>query len=67
MQADFCAELLKRLKGEGINTAVDTCGFISRESLDKVIPYTDAFLYDVKAMGEDVHIRCTGQSNRVIL
>ena len=67
MQADFCAELLKRLKEHGVHTAVDTCGFVSREALDKVMPYTDAFLYDVKAMDEDVHIRCTGQSNRIIL
>jgi len=67
VQADFCAELLKRLKEQGIHTAVDTCGFVSRETLDKVIPYTDVFLYDVKAVDEDVHIKCTGQSNRIIL
>lgn len=67
MQADFCAELLRALKEKGIHTAVDTCGFVSRESLDKVIPYTDIFLYDLKAFDEDCHIRCTGQSNRVIL
>jgi len=67
MQADFCAEFLKLLKENGINTAVDTCGFVSREALDKVIPYTDIFLYDLKSFGEDVHIKCTGQSNRIIL
>ena len=67
MQADFCAQLLKALKEEGIHTAVDTCGFVNREALDKVIPYTDIFLYDLKAMDPDVHIRCTGQSNRIIL
>lgn len=67
MQPDFCAELLKALKKEGIHTAVDTCGFVSRDALDKVIPYTDIFLYDLKAMDETVHIRCTGQSNRLIL
>lgn len=66
-QADFCAELLKALKKEGINTAVDTCGFVPREAIDKVIPYTDTFLYDIKAMDEDVHIRCTGQPNKLIL
>jgi pyruvate formate lyase activating enzyme len=66
-QADFCAELLKDLKKEGINTAVDTCGFVSREAIDKVIPYTDTFLYDIKAMDEDVHIKCTGRSNKLIL
>ena len=67
MQADFCAELLKRLKEHGIHTAVDTCGFVSKRSLDKVIPYTDVFLYDMKAYDEDVHIRCTGKSNKQIL
>ena len=67
MQADFCAELLKRLKEENIHTAVDTCGFVSKESLAKVIPYTDVFLYDLKAYDEDVHVKCTGQSNRKIL
>jgi pyruvate formate lyase activating enzyme len=67
MQANFCAELLKELKRLGIHTAVDTCGFVSRNALDKVIPYTDVFLYDIKAYDEDIHIRCTGVSNKQIL
>ena len=67
MQADFCTELLMRLKENGIHTAVDTCGFVSKNALDKVIPYTDVFLYDVKAYDEDVHIKCTGLSNKQIL
>lgn len=66
-QADFCAELLKRLKETGINTAVDTCGLVPREAIDKVLPYTDTFLYDIKAIDEDVHKKCTGQSNKLIL
>jgi len=67
MHPEFCEELLKILKTEGIHTAVDTCGFVSKEALDKVMPYTDIFLYDLKAFDEDVHIKCTGQSNNVIL
>lgn len=67
MQADFCAELLQMLKKEGINTAVDTCGYVPKESIDKVLPYTDTFLYDIKAIDENVHIKCTGKSNRLIL
>ncbi len=66
-QADFCAELLRALKDNGINTAVDTCGFAPKETIDKVLPYTDTFLYDIKAIDEDVHIKCTGQSNKLIL
>lgn len=67
MQWKFCVELLKRLKEEGINTAVDTCGYVSRKVLDAVIPYTDTFLYDVKAITPEVHIRCTGKDNQLIL
>ena len=67
VQADFCAELLKRLKENAVHTAVDTCGYVSKNALDKVIPYTDIFLYDVKAYDEDVHIKCTGISNKPIL
>lgn len=66
LYADFCAELLKRLKAENIHTAVDTCGFVDRAAIEKVAPYTDVFLYDIKAIDEDVHIRCTGQSNQII-
>lgn len=66
-QADFCEELLKKLKQNGINTAVDTCGFIKKQFIDKVVPYTDVFLYDVKAFDEDVHKKCTGKSNKLIL
>lgn len=65
--ADFCAELLMCLKENGIHTAVDTCGFVSKENIDKVLPYADIFLYDIKAIDEDVHIKCTGQSNQLIL
>ena len=67
LQVEFCTELLQELKKEGIHTAVDTCGFVPREALEKVIPYVDVFLYDMKAVDEDVHMRCTGQSNVRIL
>ncbi len=67
MQAAFVAELLKRLREEGIHTAVDTCGYVGRKALDMVIPFTDLFLYDVKAINEDVHVACTGKSNKSIL
>lgn len=67
MQPDFCAELLKRLKENGIHTAVDTCGFVSKDAIDKILPYTDLFLYDMKAFDEKVHVKCTSRSNKTIL
>ena len=67
LQADFCAELLKELKSYGVHTAVDTCGQVAKGALEKVFPYTDVFLYDVKAFDGGVHKRCTGQGNDLIL
>ena len=66
-QADFCAEILSKVKMHGIHTAVDTCGFVKKEAIDKVAPFTDLFLYDMKAFDEDVHVKCTGVSNKIIL
>ena len=66
-QADFCAELLAALKAEGIHTAVDTCGFVKREAFEKVLPYTDIFLYDIKHIDDAAHREGTGQGNGLIL
>ena len=67
MQPEFCIELLKKLKENNINTAVDTCGYADSDIFEKTMPYTDTYLYDVKAIDEDVHIKCTGVSNTKIL
>lgn len=67
MQSAACREILKTMKENGIHTAVDTCGFVPRQAIDAVLPYTDLFLYDLKALDENVHLRCTGQPNRLIL
>jgi pyruvate formate lyase activating enzyme len=67
MQPEFCRELLMRLKANGVNTAIDTCGFASRKAIDAVIEFTDTFLFDVKAFYESTHLRATGQSNKIIL
>lgn len=67
LQADYCRELLQALKAKGIHTAVDTCGYVDRSAIDKVLEYTDVFLFDVKAADEAVHTACTGVSNKKIL
>ena len=67
LQFDFCTELAKILKEHEINIAIDTSGYVKRENIDKMIPYTDTFLFDIKAIDEDVHINCTGVSNKLIL
>lgn len=67
LQSEFCAKVLRRLKHAGINTAVDTCGMVERKDLEAVVPFTDTFLYDLKAIDPKVHKRCTGAENEQIL
>lgn len=67
LQADFCAELLKKLKEYGINCNVDTCGYVDKSAIDKVAPYTDVFLYDIKHPDSDIHKKHTGVPNEKII
>ena len=66
-QGEFAFEIAKLLSQKGISVYIDTCGFVKREIIEKIIPYVDKFLYDIKAIDEDVHVRCTGQSNMIIM
>ena len=67
LQAPFCARLLKKCKENGVHTAVDTSGAVPAEAFRLVLPYTDLFLYDLKAASSDAHRRLTGCGNERIL
>ena len=67
LQIDFLKAILEKCKENGIHTAVDTAGNVPWEYFEKILPYTDLFLYDVKCFSEDLHKEGTGVSNRLIL
>lgn len=67
MHSKFVALVFQQLRAEGIHTALDTCLYAERKALEDVLPHTELFLADLKAMDEAVHIRATGRSNRIIL
>lgn len=67
LQIDPLCELLKMCKENGISTAVDTAGDVPFSSFEKILPYTDLLLYDVKAFTEELHLAGTGVSNVRIL
>ena len=67
LQIDFLTEILKICKKANINTAVDTAGNVPYEYFEKIIPYTDTFLYDIKCISEDLHEKFTGVSNATII
>ena len=66
-QVDLCVNVAKILKERGLHLAIDTCGAVPRDAIEKILPYADAFLFDLKAIDEEVHRFCTGTSNRQIL
>lgn len=67
LQPDLLAELLKRCKEAGIHTAVDTAGHVPFSHFEKVLPYTDLFLYDIKHMDTAKHKEYVGVGNERIL
>ena len=64
---DMLEELLRTCRSEGIHTAVDTAGAVPFEYFERVIPYTDIFLYDVKMLSSERHKFYTGIGNELIL
>ena len=64
---DYIEELCRRIKKEGINIAIDTCGFAPEENYRRLLPYVDTFLYDIKSLNDEVHKKYMGQSNKLIL
>ena len=67
MQPDFLEAILKKCKENGISTAVDTSGYAGWKNFERIIPYTDLFLYDLKCYSEELHADGTGVSNKPIL
>lgn len=66
MQADFAADFFRRLKNGNISTALDTCGMVNFSEFEKILPYTDIVLYDMKLFDADEHLKYTGSSNTLI-
>lgn len=63
----FMEETLRLCKEAGLHTTVDTCGFVPFETFERVLPFTDLFLYDIKITDPAKHKEYTGQSNALIL
>ena len=67
MQSEFCLEIMKVLKANGVSCCVDTSGCVPREKIEMVIDNTEMFLYDIKFIDENLHRKYTGKSNKIIL
>ena len=66
-QLDFCLALLRLAKSREIHTALDTAGSAPWADYEKVLPYVDLVLYDIKIMDSAAHKDYAGLGNEGIL
>jgi len=60
LQSNFVSELFKELKKKKIHTVIETAGCVKWELFEKVLPYTDLFLYDFKSGDAEKLKKATG-------
>lgn len=60
MQTKFLYEITKRCKENHIHTCIDTTGFASLKTIEKIAEVADCFLYDIKLTANDLHQKFTG-------
>ena len=65
-QPRFLATMLERCRDRGIHTAVDTSGHARWEDFERILSWTDLFLYDLKLVDDTAHRRHIGVTNRII-
>jgi pyruvate formate lyase activating enzyme len=66
-QADFASELLKACKAEGLHTAIESASSLNFSEIEKLLPYLDLYLMDIKHMDSKKHEEYTKAPNERIL
>ena len=67
LHAPFIKELFEKCRQNGINTCIETSGFVNTEVLLSALPLTDHLLLDLKLLNPQLHKEYTGQFNDLIL
>lgn len=68
LYADFIVELARRLKSEAnIHIAIETSGFARWDALEKLLPYVDLFIVDIKTMSAEKYRNVIGGSLPTVL
>lgn len=66
-QFDFLLEIVKDCKEKNIHVCLDTSGYAKSGKLKTIIPLADLFLFDLKLLNDELHLKYTGVSNKLIL
>jgi pyruvate formate lyase activating enzyme len=67
MQPDLCEALLRLARADCISTGMETCGHTRWAVLERLLPYLDDILFDLKHVDSAVHLAFTGLGNELIL
>lgn len=67
VHVEFLNEILEHCIKRGIHTALDTSGFAPWEKLEQIVDKIDLFLYDIKLINNEKHLKYTGVENVNIL
>jgi len=67
LQPHMAEALLRLAKAEDISTAIETCGHTPWRVLERLLPYLDVILFDVKHLDSETHRAFTGVGNELIL
>ncbi|OOB80396.1 MAG: hypothetical protein BEN19_05115 [Epulopiscium sp. Nuni2H_MBin003] len=67
LQADFVASIFKKTSNVNIHNALDTALNVKYDKIEKVMPFIDLFLIDLKIMDTNKHKLYTGVHNKLIL
>ncbi|MBO6102193.1 MAG: radical SAM protein [Opitutales bacterium] len=67
LQAEGLLELFKRLKGNAVSTALDTCGYVDLSlKIKELLDFTDLVLLGIKHLDPQKHLALTGRDNRKV-
>ena len=67
MQADFLYKILERCYDSKIHTCIDTTGYATNKTIQKIAKKTNLFLYDIKLIDDELHQKFTGVPVKQIL
>ena len=65
-QPEFSTEILKACKEKNIHTAIESCLFCDKETIDRISDFVDLFIVDMKIFDKAKHFQYTGKSNDII-
>lgn len=64
---EFCLGLIQLCHGDGIEVAIDTCGYVTSNLGMQVLKSADLLLFDIKGLDDPRHISNVKVSNKKIL